>query len=221
MSLRVCCLDDSPLCIYGLRHAMFKAGYSITGELRHLDGLDQFLKDNPCDVIVSELRVSGCDLFESCNEILERHARTKLIVYTYDENPTHIARASAMDAWDYIPKRYPVQRLVQACESTLSGSRHPESLIGSAKQFLSHPHRPPESIPVSLTKREHQILIHLSLGLSNREISKSLSISLETVKEHVQNVLRKLQINDRTAAAIWSIRHGVPTFTFETPTSAY
>jgi DNA-binding NarL/FixJ family response regulator len=53
--------------------------------------------------------------------------------------------------------------------------------------------------------------------LSNRDISKSLSISLETVKEHVQNVLRKLKISDRTAAAIWSLRNGVPTLNFDHP----
>jgi DNA-binding NarL/FixJ family response regulator len=69
-----------------------------------------------------------------------------------------------------------------------------------------------------LTKREYQVLIHLSLGLSNREISKSLSISLDTVKEHVQNILRKLKINDRTAAAIWSLKNGIPTLSFDTPT---
>ena len=196
---------------------MLSTGYSILGEFHHLDGLDRFLTDTPCDVIVSEMRISGNDLFESCTEILDKHSKTKLIVYTYDENPTHIARASAIDAWDYIPKRYPVQRLVQACESTLSGQRHPDSLIGTVKQFLTHPHQLAESIPVSLTRREHQILLHLSLGLSNREISRSLKISLETVKEHVQNVLRKLQINDRTAAAIWSLRNGVPTFKFDAP----
>ena len=46
-------------------------------------------------------------------------------------------------------------------------------------------------------------------GLSNREIGKSLSISVETVKEHVQNILRKLQVNDRTQAAVWAVKRGL------------
>jgi DNA-binding NarL/FixJ family response regulator len=54
-----------------------------------------------------------------------------------------------------------------------------------------------------------QVLRHVALGLSNREIGKSLSISVETVKEHVQNILRKLQVNDRTQAAVWAVKRGL------------
>jgi DNA-binding NarL/FixJ family response regulator len=50
------------------------------------------------------------------------------------------------------------------------------------------------------------------LGLSNREISQALSISLETVKEHVQNILRKQKAKDRTEVAVWALRNGIPTF---------
>ena len=49
----------------------------------------------------------------------------------------------------------------------------------------------------------------MALGLSNREIGQSLGISIETVKEHVQNILRKLDVNDRTQAAVWAVRRGV------------
>ena len=78
-------------------------------------------------------------------------------------------------------------------------------------KFLTHPEHPSNPHTEHLTKRELQILSHLALGLSNREISSSLGISLETVKEHVQNVLRKLKANDRTEAAVWALRKGVPT----------
>jgi DNA-binding NarL/FixJ family response regulator len=49
----------------------------------------------------------------------------------------------------------------------------------------------------------------VALGLSNREIGKSLSISIETVKEHVQNILRKIALTDRTQAAVWAVRKGL------------
>lgn len=211
MSLRVCFLDDSPLCIHGLRHVMAGAGHEVVGELIHPESLGSFLAQSQCDLVISEIRIDGLDLFDTCLEVIEQHSKIKLIVYTYDENPTHLARASALDAWDYIPKRYSIQRLVQSCESLATGLRPEDSLIASAKSFLTYNHLPPESLSVPLTKREYQILIHLSLGLSNRDISRSLKISLETVKEHVQNILRKLQTTDRTAAAIWSLRNGLPT----------
>ena len=59
---------------------------------------------------------------------------------------------------------------------------------------------------VPLTNREMQVLRHIAMGLSNREIGKSLGISVETVKEHVQNILRKLDVNDRTQAAVWAVK---------------
>ena len=61
-----------------------------------------------------------------------------------------------------------------------------------------------EQIP--LTNRELQVLRHVALGLSNREIGHSLNISIETVKEHVQNILRKISVVDRTQAAVWAVR---------------
>ena len=62
---------------------------------------------------------------------------------------------------------------------------------------------------VPLTARETQVLRHLALGLSNKEIGRSLAISIETVKEHVQNILRKVSVADRTQAAVWAIKTGL------------
>jgi DNA-binding NarL/FixJ family response regulator len=60
-----------------------------------------------------------------------------------------------------------------------------------------------------LTPRESQVLTQIAHGLSNKEIAEVLAISVETVKEHVQNLLRKLAVNDRTQAAVWAIRQGL------------
>jgi DNA-binding NarL/FixJ family response regulator len=61
----------------------------------------------------------------------------------------------------------------------------------------------------NLTPREEQALRHIALGLSNDEIARSMEISVETTKEHVQNLLRKLGVNDRTQAAVWAVRSGL------------
>jgi DNA-binding NarL/FixJ family response regulator len=66
-----------------------------------------------------------------------------------------------------------------------------------------------DSKDIPLTNRELQVLRHIALGLSNKEIGTSLSISVETVKEHVQNILRKLDSADRTAAAVWAVKSGL------------
>lgn len=69
----------------------------------------------------------------------------------------------------------------------------------------------PATLPAefALTSREAQVLRHIALGLSNKEIARSLSISVETVKEHVQNILRKIRANDRTDAAVRAIKSGL------------
>jgi DNA-binding CsgD family transcriptional regulator len=66
----------------------------------------------------------------------------------------------------------------------------------------------PANSDVPLTPRETQVIRLIAMGLSNKEIGDSLEISIETVKEHVQNLLRKIALEDRTQAAVWAIRHG-------------
>ena len=61
----------------------------------------------------------------------------------------------------------------------------------------------------ALTPRKSQVLWHLGCGLNNREIGRSLEISVETVKEHVQNLLPKLHLTDRTQVAVWAVKEGI------------
>ena len=62
---------------------------------------------------------------------------------------------------------------------------------------------------VPLTKRENEVLKQLAFGLTNKEIAQSLGISYETVKEHVQHILRKIGVSDRTQAALFAVREGL------------
>ncbi len=220
MSLRICCIDDNHLCKLGIQQAISETNHQIISELPNLESLSDYLNEHSTDVLIAEIRVAGIDTIEYFDEHLQAFPNTKVIVYTYDENPTHVARASILDAWDYVSKRSPVRRLIDVLNALALQERPNNSVVDQAKMFLKMYHKPSDDLMIPLTKQEHRILIHLSLGLSNREISKSLNISLETVKEHVQNVLRKLQASDRTAAAIWALKNGIPTLNikFDDPT---
>jgi DNA-binding NarL/FixJ family response regulator len=66
-----------------------------------------------------------------------------------------------------------------------------------------------EDMEVPLTKRESEVLRQMALGLTNKEIAQTLGISYETVKEHVQHILRKIGVSDRTQAAVWAVRRGL------------
>ena len=95
-----------------------------------------------------------------------------------------------------------------ACFSAAGrASATPSQMQRIAGAMATRTKQPDSEIP--LTQRETQVLRHLALGLSNKEISQSLSISIETVKEHVQHLLRKMGVNDRTQAAVWAVRKGM------------
>jgi DNA-binding NarL/FixJ family response regulator len=64
-------------------------------------------------------------------------------------------------------------------------------------------------VDVPLTKRESEVLKQLAKGFTNKQIADELDISYETVKEHVQHILRKIGVTDRTQAAVWSVRKGI------------
>jgi DNA-binding NarL/FixJ family response regulator len=124
---------------------------------------------------------------------------------TYD-NPTYIARAVALGASDYLLKGVSRPQLLASItakgpEGAAVRSEPLRRVVGAMET-----RRTDVDDGVSLTQRESQVLRHMALGLSNKEIGRSLEISVETVKEHVQNILRKIQVNDRTQAAVWAVR---------------
>ena len=69
--------------------------------------------------------------------------------------------------------------------------------------------RMPIDVEIPLTQRESEVLHQLAYGLTNKEIAQALNISYETVKEHVQHILRKIGVSDRTQAAVWAVRNGL------------
>lgn len=101
------------------------------------------------------------------------------------------------------------RELVTAIENAAAG----KPILGSAPYAKIAASMEPRDAQAArdsgLTRRESQVLSHVALGLSNAEIARSLEISVETVKEHVQNLLRKLAVNDRTQAAVWALKSGV------------
>jgi DNA-binding NarL/FixJ family response regulator len=131
-----------------------------------------------------------------------------VMLSSYD-NPTYIARSVALGAADFLLKGSARDILVEAI-SRAAGKQGPpaNSLLHQVKDAMSK-RRDMADENVPLTNRELQVLRHVALGLSNREIGRSLDISVETVKEHVQNILRKIDVTDRTQAAVWAVRRGL------------
>ena len=135
-----------------------------------------------------------------------------VVVFTANDNPTFIARACAVGVRAYLSKSASTDELVRTIQQASSDRAMPaDGRIAKVRKVLTGDSSQ-SRIFENLTNREDQVLRHLGLGLSNREIASSLSISVETVKEHVQNVLRKIDAGDRTEAAVLAVRSGLVNF---------
>jgi DNA-binding NarL/FixJ family response regulator len=166
------------------------------------------MKHHP-DVVLLDIRMPDTDGLEALERILDRSPRSKVVIFTGHENPTYVARAVALGAAGYVMKGAPREEVVGAIQRAHTGlPPETESVMGRVKNTMAR-RRPTYDEDIPLTNREVQVLRHVALGLSNREIGRSLEISIETVKEHVQNILRKLEAGDRTEAAVWAVKKGL------------
>ena len=216
--MRILCAENSPVTMAGISILLEVEGYRDVCVATCYREIKERMSAQSFDLLIAELRFSDVELLDVVEEIRQICPQTKILIYTYQDNPTYLARASAYRVFDFVLKKMSTSHLLRSISDAASDSGPSGSLIEQSNAFLNNVNQPNNPNTDHLTKREHQILTHLSLGLSNREISAVLGISLETVKEHVQNVLRKLNASDRTEAAVWALRKGVPTLNLQMPT---
>jgi DNA-binding NarL/FixJ family response regulator len=129
-----------------------------------------------------------------------------VIMFSAYDNPTYIARAVALGASGYLLKSASRDEIISAIRTAARGeSIWTREELRRVTGALIAPRSGPDS-EVTLTKRESEVLKQLAFGLTNKEIAQTLGISYETVKEHVQHILRKVGVSDRTQAAVWAVR---------------
>ena len=209
MYIKLLIADDHPIVCTGIRKAIVGSKFVVVGSVELPERLIVTISKLRPDVLVTEVRLNGIDVIK----ILENHSVEKtgcqILFYSANSNPTSLARACPIGSYDYLLKSAPTNELVQGIKNAVSGKPAAEkSLLKKTKtKILATSNWDRTGLP--LTQREQQVLQHIAMGLSNREIGRSLGISIETVKEHVQNILRKLDANDRTQAAVWAVREGL------------
>jgi DNA-binding NarL/FixJ family response regulator len=207
--IRVVVADDHEVVRTGLTSLFRGSELEVVGKAGNGDeAVEQVAQHRP-DVVLLDIRMPVCDGLSSMEKIRQQFPDTCIVIFSGYDNPTYIARSVALGAADYVLKGASREELLDAITRAARGDEPPESsLLRQIKRVMRRRHDHDDD-GVPLTNREMQVLRHVALGLSNREIGKSLEISIETVKEHVQNILRKLEVNDRTQAAVWAVRRGV------------
>ena len=206
-TIKVLIADDHEVIRSGLRAILTAHGMEIAGEAAMADEVMQLVQNRPVDLVLLDVRLGGSDGLTVLGRLkIERPELPVLMVSAYD-NPTYVAAAVMYRAAGYVLKTTPVEELVEAIRQASAGrdvwSRDELRRMTGA---LATP-RLNADIEVPLTQRESEVLSQLAMGLTNKQIAQVLNISYETVKEHVQHILRKVGVTDRTQAAVWAVRN--------------
>jgi len=207
ISLLIC--DDHEIIRSGVASLLAGTDIKIVGEAADgKDSLKQAIKLKP-DVVLLDVRMPAGDGLEILEQIKAKAPATKVVMFSTHDSPTYIARAIALGAADYVLKGSSQDDMIAVIRAAALGES--PCHLGAMKRVATamNVRQAVDDDDVPLTAREMQVLRHVALGLSNKEIGLSLVISVETVKEHVQNILRKIAVKDRTQAAVWAIRKGL------------
>jgi DNA-binding NarL/FixJ family response regulator len=193
----------------GLRAMLEGPSVTIVGEAVDAKSTLTLAKKHKPAVVLLDVVIPGGDAFELAGTLSKSLPGTAVVFMTAIDNPTYMARARAVGAAHCLLKDVSQRELVAAIENAAAGKpASGPSTFGRVTATLAAREKKP-ALDAGLTPRESQVLAHVGYGLSNEEIGQALGISVETVKEHVQNLLRKLAVNDRTQAAVWAVKSGV------------
>ena len=208
--MKILIVDDHEAAAKGLEYLLSCDEIAIT-TISETGQIVDAIKTHETDVVLLDVRMPDSDGLTTLSKIRDEFPELPVVMMSAHDNPTYVARAAAMGASDFLMKSDSRERMSEALRDAHLGSDpNPSGLLSKTKSVM-HRDASTVSLPsnMPLTKREIQVLMHIALGLSNKEIASSLKISVETVKEHVQNILRKIGANDRTDAAVRAVRAGI------------
>ncbi len=212
MSIRLLVADDHEVVRSGITALLENSNVEIVGMASNVTETVSLTKQKTPDVVLLDVRLGNEDGLTALEQIREVNPDLPVVVISTYDNPTYVARAIALRAADYILKDSTRSEMLDTINRAAAKEKPAEkSVMLRVQANMARRKDRTDSKNIPLTNREVQVLRHIALGLSNKEIGNSLQISVETVKEHVQNILRKLDASDRTAAAVWAVKTGLIT----------
>jgi DNA-binding NarL/FixJ family response regulator len=209
MGVKLLIADDHEVVRSGLATLLSGTEVTIVGQASSGEDAIKMAVEKKPDVVLLDIRMSEVDGLAALEKIRTALPKTRIVMLSTYDNPTYIARAVALGASDYLLKGVSRAQLLNSILNKGGDGDGVRSEPLKRVAGVMETRRTDVDDGVSLTQRESQVLRHMALGLSNKEIGRSLEISVETVKEHVQNILRKIHVTDRTQAAVWAVRRNL------------
>ena len=221
-SYRLLIADDHDLAREGMRAVLAgEPDLEVVGEAKNgLEAIELCRRLRP-DLVLMDVRMPRADGLEATRAIKAEMPQVSVVVVTMHENPDYLLDAVKAGAAGYILKNASGKRLVEAVRKTLNNEFPLDEelamellrrLAGEAKQGpqpLPEPEKDPGTLEATLTDQELEVLRLLAQGRTNPQIARTLLSSVSSIKAHVQHIIAKLGVSDRTQAAVRALQLGL------------
>jgi DNA-binding NarL/FixJ family response regulator len=211
---RVIIADDHELARLGLRTMLLpEPDLEVVGEATTGREAVTLSKDLQPDLVLMDIRMPDLDGLVATREIKEAHPRISILIVTLSEDPDYLLEALRVGAAGYVLKDASRREVVAAVRQVLSGESplDPKLSAQLIRRLASQSRDAPATHGDELTQREMDVVRLIAEGKTNAEIAQSLIISVGTVKVHVERIIGKLGVSDRTQAAVRAVELGYVT----------
>ncbi len=210
MSIKVMLTDDHALMREGIKHLLeFDGSIKVIEEASDgIECLQKLEKIHP-DILLLDINMPEMNGIEVLEELKRREDPLKVLILTVHSEVEYLVKAVDIGANGYILKDSGSSELKQAIDVIMSGESYIQpSLLPALNSRLINRDVDQDKLR-TLTKRELEILTQVAGGMFNKEIAVNLNISERTVKNHISNIFRKIDVSDRTQAAVFAIRNNI------------
>ena len=214
MKIRIALIDDHPIFLAGLKRLLeSNDSYEVSSIANsYKEALEKINFDN-IDIALVDVNMPGASGIELLKAIKQRSSNCRVVMLTIEEDEETIYRAMKEGAQGYILKQDSPERLLKSIQACVDGEILLSNQIYSKVVDRIRKVSPPESdqsiIFSTLTDREIEITRLIVQGKSNPESGQTVFISERTVKNHISNILHKLEMKDRVELAILAVREGI------------
>lgn len=209
----VAIVDDHTMVRQGLKQILeLEDDITVIAQASNGEEAINIARTEQPDVILMDINMPGMNGLEAIKEMKDEKISSKIIVLTIHEDRDYLFKTLHMGAEGYVLKDADPNILIEAIRSVNSGQSYIQANMTKelVKEFKRVTHNNKEkSKPNNLTSREIEVLELIAEGMINREIAQKLFISEKTVKNHISNIFKKLNVSDRTQAAIYAYKNNI------------
>jgi len=211
--LRVLLVDDHDLFRSGLVNLLSEHGLHVVGEAENGDVALRLVRELAPDVVIMDLNMPGPSGVDVIRQMTSIAPLTRVVVLTISADDSDVINAVMGGACGYLLKDSSVDQLIAGIHSAAAGESLISPQIAAKMLQILRAQRSSvdaaETIRAELSEREIEVLKLIASGNDNAEIARALFISPKTVKNHISNILMKLQMENRIQAAVYAVRSGI------------